>query len=92
MAKRVLPDDLYSEWVSRHKEAEVSFQRREKLLMDSYNNIECRMKLLGATGIEDRLQEGVPKAIANLRAAGIVVWVGHSAVSNEISRKFAPQT
>lgn len=31
--------------------------------------------LLGATGIEDRLQDGVPECIAALRAAGIVVWV-----------------
>lgn len=30
---------------------------------------------LGATGIEDRLQEGVPECIAQLMAAGIVVWV-----------------
>ena len=31
--------------------------------------------LLGATGIEDRLQDGVPEAIAGLRRAGIKVWV-----------------
>jgi P-type E1-E2 ATPase len=33
------------------------------------------MELLGATGIEDRLQEGVPEAIATLRAAGLKIWV-----------------
>jgi phospholipid-translocating ATPase len=48
---------------------------RERLLMDSYKRIEDRMKLLGTTGIEDKLQEGVPETISNLRAAGIVVWV-----------------
>ena len=37
--------------------------------------METRLKLLGATGIEDKLQEGVPETIANLREAGIVVWV-----------------
>merc|ERR1719320_573820 len=50
-------------------------EKRDKLLMDSYNRIENKMKLVGATGIEDRLQEGVPDAIARLREAGIVVWV-----------------
>lgn len=30
---------------------------------------------LGATGIEDRLQEGVPDTIAALREAGIQLWV-----------------
>ena len=29
----------------------------------------------GATGIEDRLQEGVPEAIDSLKEAGIKVWV-----------------
>ena len=50
-------------------------QRRDRLLWESYNRMEARLKLLGATGIEDKLQEGVPETIANLRDAGIVVWV-----------------
>ena len=33
------------------------------------------MVLLGATAIEDKLQDGVPDAIANLIRAGIKVWV-----------------
>ena len=43
--------------------------------MDCYNSLESKMRLIGATGIEDRLQEGVPDAIARLRQAGVVVWV-----------------
>lgn len=30
---------------------------------------------MGATGIEDRLQDGVPQTLYNLIEAGIVVWV-----------------
>ena len=37
--------------------------------------MEWDLTLLGATGIEDKLQEGVPETINNLRKAGIVVWV-----------------
>lgn len=33
------------------------------------------MTVLGATGIEDCLQEGVPRAIRQLRAAGIRIWL-----------------
>ena len=33
------------------------------------------MFLLGATAIEDKLQEGVPDAIHTLQLAGIKVWV-----------------
>jgi phospholipid-transporting ATPase len=33
------------------------------------------LHLLGATAIEDRLQEGVPRTIAKLGAAGIKIWM-----------------
>ena len=34
--------------------------------MQVYNEIEQNMTLVGATAIEDKLQDGVPEAIANL--------------------------
>lgn len=37
--------------------------------------IETNMQLIGATAIEDKLQEGVPDAIASLATAGIKIWV-----------------
>lgn len=58
-----------------HSVAENSLHNRERLLSESYNAIERRLKLLGSTGIEDKLQDGVPEAIDKLRQAGIVVWV-----------------
>lgn len=42
---------------------------------ESAYKIECNLRLLGATGIEDRLQEGVPDAIESMRAAGIKIWM-----------------
>lgn len=33
------------------------------------------MLLIGATAIEDKLQDGVPSTIANLILAGIKIWV-----------------
>lgn len=33
------------------------------------------LKPAGATGIEDRLQDGVPETIAALRKAGLQIWV-----------------
>ena len=58
-----------------HTAAENSLHNRERLLSESYNAVERRLKLLGSTGIEDKLQDGVPEAISKLRRAGIVVWV-----------------
>merc|ERR1740124_1177074 len=74
-AVRILGEEEYKDWLDDHNHAENALEKRDKLLMDSYNRIENKMKLVGATGIEDRLQEGVPEAIARLREAGIVVWV-----------------
>ncbi|KAK7867763.1 hypothetical protein R5R35_002262 [Gryllus longicercus] len=75
MAKRTLSDAEYEEWERAHSEAELSVENRDRKIRDSYAKLETNLTLLGATGIEDRLQEGVPETIAALISAGIVVWV-----------------
>ncbi|KAK7072411.1 putative phospholipid-transporting ATPase VB [Halocaridina rubra] len=75
MAKRVLSDPEYEDWAMKHKEAENALSDRERKLQESYHRIEKNFTLVGATGIEDRLQDGVPETIQSLRNAGIVVWV-----------------
>lgn len=47
----------------------------DKRIRDSYSVVENNLHLVGATGIEDRLQEGVPDTLNSLISAGIVVWV-----------------
>lgn len=74
MAKRSLTEEQYAEWCEKcHLVHNMS--NKENLMMDLFNEIENHLTLVGATGIEDKLQEGVPKTIAALRSAGIVVWV-----------------
>ncbi|XP_057668206.1 phospholipid-transporting ATPase VD isoform X2 [Diorhabda carinulata] len=75
MAKRVLAQHQYDEWHRKHQELELSSDNLERKIRDSYCSIETNLTLLGATGIEDRLQEGVPETLANIISAGIVVWV-----------------
>lgn len=53
----------------------MALEGRDNLLHESACSIECRLELLGATGIEDKLQTGVPEAIASLQTAGLKVWV-----------------
>ncbi|KAK4410857.1 Phospholipid-transporting ATPase 1 [Sesamum angolense] len=48
---------------------------RAALLRKVASNIENQLTILGASGIEDKLQQGVPEAIESLRTAGIKVWV-----------------
>lgn len=75
MAKRVLTQTEYNDWERKHRDAELSHENLERKIRDSYSNIENNLSLLGATGIEDRLQEGVPETLSSLISAGIVVWV-----------------
>lgn len=65
----------YDEWLKERHRAEVALENRDKLLSDSAYSIEQQLQLLGATGIEDKLQTGVPEAIASLQEAGMKVWV-----------------
>ena len=75
MSKRIVTEEEYNKWHKLHKKAEQSLGNNEQLLLESHNRIETDLELMGSTGIEDSLQERVPQVIANLRMAGIVVWV-----------------
>uniref|UniRef100_UPI00398ECD85 phospholipid-transporting ATPase VA n=1 Tax=Pristiophorus japonicus TaxID=55135 RepID=UPI00398ECD85 len=75
IAKRVLRKEEYARWLESHLEAESSVENRDELLFQSAVCLETDLQLLGATGIEDRLQDGVPETIANLRKAALQIWV-----------------
>uniref|UniRef100_A0A5F9CD22 Phospholipid-transporting ATPase n=1 Tax=Oryctolagus cuniculus TaxID=9986 RepID=A0A5F9CD22_RABIT len=55
--------------------AKVALQDREKKLAEAYEQIERDLVLLGATAVEDRLQEKAADTIEALQKAGIKVWV-----------------
>ncbi|XP_026671394.1 probable phospholipid-transporting ATPase VA isoform X2 [Ceratina calcarata] len=75
MAKRSLTPQEYENWRQKHHDAELAMENREARIQESYANLESHLTLLGATGIEDKLQAGVPETMATLVAAGIVIWV-----------------
>ncbi|XP_003473391.1 phospholipid-transporting ATPase VB isoform X1 [Cavia porcellus] len=75
IAKKVISEEDFQRWANFRRQAEASFDNRDELLMETAQHLENQLTLLGATGIEDRLQEGVPDTIAALREAGIQLWV-----------------
>ena len=75
MAKRMMSEEDFNNWLTAHNEAEAAHEGRERLLYESYCRLERDLQLLGATGIEDKLQDQVPETINSLRKAGIVIWV-----------------
>jgi phospholipid-translocating ATPase len=65
----------YEAWRLRYKEATISLENREEQVDIVANELEQQLHLLGATAIEDRLQDGVPETIEDLKKAGIKIWV-----------------
>ncbi len=71
----VTTEEEYATWAEQYHEATVSLEDRDDKIEAASNAIEQNLRLLGATAIEDKLQDGVPAAIADLKRAGIKIWV-----------------
>ncbi|CAA2988488.1 phospholipid-transporting ATPase 1 [Olea europaea subsp. europaea] len=72
---RDLSASEFEQWQSSYEKASTALMGRASLLRKVAYNIENSLSILGASAIEDKLQQGVPEAIESLRNAGIKVWV-----------------
>ncbi|KJE89012.1 ATPase [Capsaspora owczarzaki ATCC 30864] len=75
LAYRDLGEEEFTAWQKEHHEASIALTDREARIGAVAERIETDLTLIGATAIEDKLQEGVPEAIANLARADIKIWV-----------------
>ncbi|XP_063259195.1 phospholipid-transporting ATPase IK isoform X2 [Prinia subflava] len=75
VASREVSEAEFHAWSRRHREAAVLLQDRAQELDRLYEEMEQNLQLLGATAIEDKLQEGVPETIQLLKLGNIKVWV-----------------
>ncbi|KAL9018851.1 MAG: hypothetical protein Q9185_003869 [Variospora sp. 1 TL-2023] len=75
IACKELNEQEYQAWNKEHDLAAAAILDREDKLETVSDAIERDLTLLGGTAIEDRLQDGVPDAIALLGDAGIKLWV-----------------
>uniref|UniRef100_A0A665VER2 Phospholipid-transporting ATPase n=1 Tax=Echeneis naucrates TaxID=173247 RepID=A0A665VER2_ECHNA len=75
LAYKDLSEEEWEIWSESHSCADKATDYREDRLAAAYEQIEQDMMLLGATAIEDKLQEGVPETIAVLSLANIKIWV-----------------
>uniref|UniRef100_A0A8B9TIG2 Phospholipid-transporting ATPase n=1 Tax=Anas platyrhynchos TaxID=8839 RepID=A0A8B9TIG2_ANAPL len=65
----------YQEWLDVYHRASTAIQNRALKLEESYELIEKNLQLLGATAIEDKLQDKVPETIETLMKADIKIWI-----------------
>nr|XP_033949461.1 phospholipid-transporting ATPase IA isoform X1 [Pseudochaenichthys georgianus] len=68
-------ESSYQQWLEILHRAGTSLQNRALKLEESYELIEKNLQLLGATAIEDKLQDKVPETIETLMKADIKIWI-----------------
>ncbi|ORX88782.1 phospholipid-translocating P-type ATPase [Basidiobolus meristosporus CBS 931.73] len=75
IAVREIPEEEYRVWCNIYDKAATTLVNRQDELDKAAEMIEKDLFLLGATAIEDKLQDGVPDTIHTLAQAGIKIWV-----------------
>ncbi|KAI8819345.1 uncharacterized protein EV422DRAFT_108803 [Fimicolochytrium jonesii] len=75
IAYRDVSEHEYMEWAKIYNAAATTINNRSEALDKAAELIEKDLFLLGATAIEDKLQDGVPEAIHTLAQANIKLWV-----------------
>ncbi|XP_045554965.1 phospholipid-transporting ATPase IH isoform X2 [Salmo salar] len=75
VAYRKLSVAQYEETCHLLNSAKLALQDRDRKLAEAYDLIEKDFILLGATAVEDRLQDKAADTIESLQKAGMKVWV-----------------
>eukprot|EP00550_Attheya_septentrionalis_P000883 CAMPEP_0198291878 /NCGR_PEP_ID=MMETSP1449-20131203/9239_1 /TAXON_ID=420275 /ORGANISM="Attheya septentrionalis, Strain CCMP2084" /LENGTH=1751 /DNA_ID=CAMNT_0043990563 /DNA_START=276 /DNA_END=5531 /DNA_ORIENTATION=+ len=72
---RILTEFDCDAWLEKYTAASTSIRNRDEKLTAAALDIERGLHIVGATAIEDKLQDGVPDTISKLEEAGIKLWV-----------------
>ncbi|KAF2982537.1 hypothetical protein EK904_008387, partial [Melospiza melodia maxima] len=75
VAFKELTEKEYDRIDRQLNEAKMALQDREEKMAKVFDDTEADMHLIGATAVEDRLQEQLAETIEALHAAGMKVWV-----------------
>ncbi|TWU74553.1 hypothetical protein ED733_006234 [Metarhizium rileyi] len=74
-AQKFVSDHDYRSWKKCYNDASTSLVNRQELIEAAGDMIEQSFDLVGATAIEDKLQQGVPETIDRLGRANIKIWM-----------------
>ncbi|XP_060664738.1 phospholipid-transporting ATPase IF isoform X1 [Drosophila nasuta] len=75
VARRMLTESEYAAFVSALNNANIQLTNRKELIEQCYETIEVELDLLGATALEDALQDNVDQTLVALQEAGVKIWV-----------------
>ena len=72
---KLLSEQEYEQFNQEINKANIALSDRDKLINQIYDKIEQNFYILGATVVEDKLQDEVPETIKNFRLSGMKVWM-----------------
>ncbi|XP_041111916.1 phospholipid-transporting ATPase 11C-like isoform X2 [Polyodon spathula] len=75
MAYKSLSSEEFEQTDAALQDARLALQDREERLAQVYDQVEAGMHLIGATAVEDRLQEEAAETMEALHGAGMKIWV-----------------
>jgi phospholipid-transporting ATPase len=75
ICQKTVDDQFYRSWAKRYEQAKSSINNQEQKVRSVVLEIENNFELLGATAIEDKLQEEVAETITTIKEAGIKFWM-----------------
>lgn len=76
VGRKSLSNETYDDFCAKYHKAEVSMHDRNTLKQSVVEQVlESNLELLGLTGVEDKLQEGVKNTLEQMRNAGLRVWM-----------------
>ena len=74
-AVKTIDSNEYESFKRKFEQASQALDRREQRIKQVYAEVEDNLELIGAIGIEDKLQENVKETLVALGDAGIKVWI-----------------
>ena len=72
--KNVTPAEL-TDFQNKYRQVRLLTEGRQQAMWTLQKELECGLDLVGATAIEDQLQEGVSETIRDLITANVRVWM-----------------
>ena len=73
--EKEVSEEFYYNWNQKYTRACQSLQDREEKMAAIAEQIEVEFNLVGATAIEDKLQDDLAETINYIKEAGVKMWV-----------------
>lgn len=75
ISMKVLSQEELDSFMNEVKVASTSLDNKDELLSQAYEKVEKNLYIIGATIVEDKLQDNVPETIRDLHLANIKIWM-----------------